>query len=226
MIQAQHFVILTSVDGLYDRNPEEAGARLITELEDASEYLDVTTGTSALGSGGMYTKMQAANMAQNAGCETLIARGVIDSPVTSALQGLRPCTRCVAKSTPQSAWNVWLTDRLQMAGSLVLSQEAADALEQDGRGVQCRDVLSIHQPFQKADVLHIYDEEGRERARGLCNFSSEEATLIARNPDRPLVDLLGYQAEPTLVNRKNLVILEEHHLPWEQPSDEAQVVAA
>jgi glutamate 5-kinase len=226
MIQAESLVILTSVDGLYDRNPDEGGARLIDELEDVSAYLDVTTGTSALGSGGMYTKMQAANMAQNAGCETIISRGVIDEPITSALEGTRPRTRCIAKSTPQSAWAVWLTDRLQMAGSLVLSQAAADALENGDAGIDCRDVLSIHQAFQKGDVLHVYDETGKERARGLSNFSSEEAVLVARNPDKATPDLLGYQAQPVLVNRKNLVILEAHHLPWEQPTDAPHVIAA
>ena len=214
------------MDGLYDRNPEEDGAQLIEELDDVSEYLDVTTGTSALGSGGMYTKMQAANMAQNAGCDTLIARGIIDQPITSALQATRPRTRCVAKSTPRSAWAVWLTDRLQMAGSLVLSKEAADALEEHDAGIECADVVSMHAPFQKADVLHIYDEEGRELARGMCNFSSEEAMLIARNPDTPIEQLLGYKADRTLVNRKNLVVLEDHHLPWEQPREDPKVIAA
>lgn len=226
MIQAEHLVILTSVDGLYDRNPDEEGAQLISELEDVSGYLDVTTGTSVLGSGGMYTKMQAANMAQNAGCETIISRGVIDHPITSALNGSRPRTRCIAKSTPQSAWNVWLTDRLQMAGSLILSKRGIEALDSGDEGVSCHDVVSVHQEFQKAAVLHIYDEDGNERARGLSNFSSEEATLVARNPDAESVQLLGYKAEPTLVNRKNLVILEDHHLPWEEPSEKPRVIAA
>ncbi|MEE4277582.1 MAG: glutamate 5-kinase [Halieaceae bacterium] len=226
MIQAEHLVILTSVDGLYDRNPEESGARFIEEVEDVSSYLDVTTATSALGSGGMYTKMQAANMAQNAGCETIISRGVIDQPITAALRGLRPRTRCIAKSTPQSAWRVWLTDRLSMAGSLVLQQAAADALESGDGGIRCADVKSIHQDFQKADVLHIYDEHGEEVARGLANFSSEEAGLLARHPQVPSEELLGYKVEPVLVNRKNLVVLEDHHLPWEQPSDEPRLVAA
>ncbi len=226
MIQAESLVILTSVDGLYDRNPDDGDARLIPEVEDVSAYLDVTTGTSALGSGGMYTKMQAANMAQNAGCETLISRGVIDEPITAALEGLRPHTRCISKSTPQSAWAVWLTDRLQMAGSLVLSQEAADRLEDGDSGIECSDIVSIHQGFQKADVLHIYDEKGVERARGLSNFSAEEAGLIGRNPGIPVSDLLGYQAQPVLVNRKNLVILQDHHLPWEEPSISPTPLAA
>jgi glutamate 5-kinase len=226
MIQAQHLVILTSVDGLYDRNPDEPGASLIAEVEDVSEYLAVTSGTNSLGSGGMFTKMQAANMAQNAGCETLISRGVIDRPILSALENERPHTRCIAKSTPQSAWAVWLTDRLQMAGSLVLSQAAADALESGKEGVSCADIVSIHRAFQKADVLHVYDERGVERARGLSNFSSDEAALIASNPDRAVKELLGYQAEMTLVNRKNLVILEDHHLPWEEPEGRLRVIAA
>jgi glutamate 5-kinase len=226
MIQSQHLVILTSVDGLYDRNPDDPEATLITEVEDVSGYLAVTSGTNSLGTGGMFTKMQAANMAQNAGCETLISRGVIDRPILSALENERPHTRCIAKSTPQSAWAVWLTDRLQMAGSVVLSQAAADALEDGKAGVSCTDLISIHQAFTKADVLHIYDERGVERARGLSNFSSDEAALIASNPDRDIRELLGYQAEATLVNRRNLVILEDHHLPWDEPQERLRIIAA
>lgn len=226
MIQAQRLVILTSVDGLYDRNPDEEGAQFIDRVEDVSEYLAVTSGTNSLGTGGMFTKMQAANMAQNAGCETIISRGIIDEPISAALNNQRPHTRCVAKSTPRSAWAVWLTDRLQMAGSLVLSQAAADALEDGSGGVACRDLISIHTAFQKADVVHIYDEKGVERARGLSNFSSDEAALIASNPDREIRELLGYQAEETLINRKNLVILEDHHLPWDEPEGQLRVITA
>ena len=224
MIQAQHLIILTSVDGLYDRDPSEAGAVLVESVEDVSEYLEVTSGTSQLGSGGMLTKMQAANMAQNAGCTTLISRGIMDRPISSVLRNERPHTRCIAKSTPSSSWAIWLTDRLQMAGSVVLKQAAADSLEHNGEGVLCADLLSLHSMFQKADVLHIYDEQGVERARGLSNMSSDEAALIARHPDRPVKELLGYQCESRLVNRNNLVILEDHHLPWEQPDNSLRVI--
>ncbi|MEQ8406757.1 MAG: glutamate 5-kinase [Gammaproteobacteria bacterium] len=217
MIDARHLVILTSVDGLYDRNPSEPGAKLVEVVDDVSEYLAVTTGTSQLGSGGMLTKMQAANMAQHAGCTTLISRGTIDSPVSSILNNERPHTRCIAKIKPNSNWKVWLTNRLQMAGSVVINQEAADALEDKGEGIACKDIVAFHSAFQKADVLHIYDEKGEERARGLANISSDEASLIARNPDRPVVELLGYEEESRLVNNNNLVVLQDHHLPWEQP---------
>jgi glutamate 5-kinase len=226
MIQAQHLIILTSVDGLYDKDPSEPGAELVEVVDDVSEYLEVTSGISALGSGGMLTKMQAANMAQNAGCTTLISRGLMERPISAALLAEQPHTRCIAKNTPSSSWAIWLTDRLQMAGSVILKQAAADALGKDGGGILCEDLISLHSNFQKADVLHIYDEQGVERARGLSNLSSDEATLIARHPDKSVKELLGYQSESKLVNRNNLVILEDHHLPWEQPEQPLQVINA
>jgi glutamate 5-kinase len=226
MVNAQDLIILTSVDGLYDRDPSEEGAALVETVVDVSEYLAVTSGTSSLGSGGMLTKMKAANMAQNAGCNTLIARGTLEEPISAVLDGRRLHTRCVAKQKPSSSWNLWLTNRLQIGGSLVIRQETADALEQTGEGIACSDVLSFHSNFQKADVLHIYDENGVERARGLTNLSSDEAGLIARHPDQEPADLLGYQAEAKLINRSNLVILEDHHLPWDEPEKKLRIIGA
>ena len=72
MVEADHLIILTSVEGLYDRDPSEPGAQFIEEIEDVSEHLESTKSISELGSGGMLTKMLAANMAQNAGVETII----------------------------------------------------------------------------------------------------------------------------------------------------------
>ena len=83
---------------------------------------------------------------------------------------------------------------------------------------------SVESFFQKADVLHIYDEQGVERARGLSNLSSDEARLIAQNPDRSVKELLGYQTAGRLVNHNNLVLLEDHHLPWEQPDNPLRVI--
>lgn len=224
MIEAQHLVILTSIDGLYDRPPAEPGARLVEVVEDVSDYLEVTTGTSQLGSGGMLTKMKAANMAQNAGCTTLIARGTLDQPISAVLDGKRRHTRCVAKSKPSSSWALWLTNRLQIGGSVVIRQSVADALAASKGGVLCTDVVSMRSDFKKADVLHIYDENGVERARGMSNLSSDEAQIIARNPDRSVREMLGYEVATRLVNRNNLVILEDHHLPWDQPDAPLRVI--
>ncbi len=217
MVHADHLIILTCIDGLFDRNPEEEGAQLVRSIENVSEYLEVASGTSTLGSGGMFTKLQAANMAQNAGCTTIIARGHLDNPISALLSGERIGTVCKAHSTPASYWRIWLTDRLQMAGGLIIRQEVADKLVHLNDGILCYDVVSTHGSFQKADVLHVYDEKGVEIARGLCNFSSHELALIANQPDALVEDILGYRASPTLISKDNLAMLATRHLPWQQP---------
>ncbi|MEQ8733321.1 MAG: glutamate 5-kinase [Rhodospirillaceae bacterium] len=219
MIQADYLVILTTVDGLYDRNPAESGAQIVETVEDVSRYLEVVQGVSALGSGGMLTKMQAANMAQNTGCTTLIGHGVADRPVHSLINNKRIHTRCIAHAEREPDWKVWLTDRLQVAGSVVIKQGSADALETGSRGLSRGDIISIQGSYSNGDVIHIYDEAGVERARGLSNFTAEETMVLARNPDGAAKDILGYQTSGTIVSVDNLVVLDDRHLPWDTPEE-------
>ena len=226
MIQADHLIILTCIDGLYDRNPEEEGAKLVEEVHDVSEYIAVTEGTSSLGSGGMLTKMQAANMAQNAGCTTLIANGEHEAPVSSVLYDQRPHTKCLAHTKPASAWAAWLTDRLQIAGSIVIRDELAETLSDSPEHVMHEDIKSIQGQYVKGDVIHVYDESGEEIARGMTNFSSEETMVLARHPEISPKELLGYQTGGTVISRENLIVLEDRHLLWDKPDQEKLVEIA
>jgi glutamate 5-kinase len=216
MVQAQHLVILTVVDGLYDRNPSEPGAKLIETVHDVSQYLSVADGVGMLGSGGMYTKMQAANMAQNAGCTTLIANGEANDPITSVLKGGRRCTTCVALAEPATTWATWLTDRLHMAGSIVVSSSAADAIAASERGINRTDVVSINGSYKKGDVIHVYDETGAERARGMTDFSSNETEILVRNIEMPVKQLLGYHSRAVLIEIENLISLDDRHIHLDQ----------
>lgn len=217
MVQADHLVILTCIDGLYDKDPSQPGATLVEEVDDVSQYLEVTKGKSDLGSGGMLTKMQAANMAQNAGCTTLIANGEYENPVSSVLYRQRKHTRCVAQTEPASAWASWLTDRLQMAGSIVVTKETIEKLKKDETAIFRDNVLSIQGTYLKGDVIHIYSEDGEEIARGLSNFSAQETMVLARNPSLPTKQLLGYQSHATIIGEENLILLEGRHLLWDSP---------
>ncbi|WP_417594516.1 glutamate 5-kinase [Parasphingorhabdus sp.] len=226
MLQADELIILTQVDGLYDKDPSEPGARLVEEVADVSPYLAVTEGVSSLGSGGMLTKIQAAHMAQNTGCDTRIAHGEYEQPVTSVLNDERPHTRILANDRPESAWANWLTDRLQMAGSIVVTPETAEALKLGRRNIGREDVISIQGPYVKGDVIHIYSESGKELARGLTNFSSDETMALARNPNLTALQLLGYKTLGTLITDKNMVVLDDRHLPWDLPADEVMTEVA
>jgi len=217
MVDAKDFIILTEVDGLYDRHPDEEGAEFIPEVTDVGPFMEATKGKSALGTGGMTTKLMAANIAQEAGVTTYIAHGEADNPLTSVLDGERRATKFVAHDTPTSGWEKWIANRLQMAGSIGVSDEVAEELAGGDRSVRREDILSIDGDFSRGDVLHIYDQNGQERARGLSDFSSEELRVLAVNPHLDAEQLLGYTTKGEVIRAKNLVSLEGRHLLWDAP---------
>ena len=224
MVQADLLIILTSVEGLFDRDPSDPEAVFIPELEDVSEHLESTTSISALGTGGMLTKMQAANMAQNAGCETIIAEGIIERPLSSVLNNERRYTRCLVTGVTASPLKVWLSNRLQVSGTLAVSNEVAEAVALGNCGINICDVISIQGDFTKGDVLHVYNEDGDEIARGLTNFSSEETMLLARNLDMPVEEVIGYKTKSSVIGAENILVLEEKHLSLDAPEEDQKLV--
>ncbi len=217
MVDAKDFIILTEVDGLYDRHPDEEGAEFIPEVTDVAPFMDATKGKSTLGTGGMTTKLMAANLAQEAGVTTYIAHGEVDNPLSSVLDGDRRSTRFVAHESPVSGWKSWIANRLQMAGSIGISDELADEIANGERAIRREDILSIDGDFTRGDVLHIYDKNGQERARGLSDFTSEELRVLAVNPHLDAEQLLGYTTKGEVIRAKNLVSLEGRHLLWAAP---------
>ncbi|MGJ8544857.1 MAG: glutamate 5-kinase [Sulfitobacter sp.] len=224
MVEADELIILTSVEGLYDRDPSDENAKFIHEIDDVSEHLESTTGISALGSGGMLTKMHAANMAQNAGVETIIAEGIIERPVSSVLNNERRFTRCLVAGETASPLKIWLSNRLQVSGTLVVSNEVALGVVERKQGVSRLDIISIQGDFTKGDVLHIYNEDGEEVARGLTNFSSEETMLMARHLDMPVENVIGYKTKSDVVGAENILVLEGNHLQLEAPEYDPKIV--
>ncbi|MCM8556677.1 glutamate 5-kinase [Sphingomicrobium sediminis] len=221
MTDAKHFVILTEVDGLYDRHPDEEGAQFVPEVDDVTPYMAATQGKSELGTGGMATKLMAANMAQEAGCTTYIAHGEADRPISSIIDGSRRFTRFKAHKTLQSGWKSWIANRLQMAGTVVVEDDVIAQLKTGERAVLREDIQSIDGDFTRGDVLHVYDRSGTERARGLADFTSEEIRVLAGNPDIDSEQLLGYKIKGEIIRAKNLVVLEGRHLRWDAPESVA-----
>jgi glutamate 5-kinase len=224
MVEADALIILTSVEGLYDRDPSDPEAKFVSEIQDVSEHLESTTGISALGSGGMLTKMHAANMAQNAGVETIIAEGIIERPVSSVLKNERRFTRCLVPGKTASPLKVWLSNRLHVAGTLVVSNDVAKCVIDGECGISREDIISLQGDFTKGDVLHVYNEDGEEVARGLTNFSSEETMLMARHLDMLVENVIGYKTKSDIIGAEKILVLEENHLQLEAPEHDQKVV--
>ena len=218
MVGATDFIILTGVDGLFDRNPDDPDAEFVPEVTDVGPYMDATKGKSTLGTGGMETKLQAANMAQEAGVTTWIAQGEADRPLSMVLDGSRRSTKILPNPNPLSGWDSWIANRLQMAGSIVINENIAANLADGKRAITRSDIISMDGDFSRGDVLHIYDSKGIERARGLSDFTSEEIRVLTNNPQTAAEQLLGYATRGEIIRAKNLVMLETRHLLWDAPN--------
>jgi glutamate 5-kinase len=123
-----------------------------------------------------------------------------------------------------SPLKVWLSNRLQVAGTLIVSDAVAEMIVAGKRGLNREDVISIQGDFMKGDVLHIYSAAGKECARGLANFSSQEIMMLARNIEQTVEQVLGYMTKSAVISAENLLVLEDHHLPWDAPEDAPKLV--
>jgi glutamate 5-kinase len=122
-------------------------------------------------------------------------------------KGERIGTLLTAGTVPLAARKQWLADHLTVSGRLRLDAGAVKALARDGKSLLPIGVIDISGDFVRGEVVACLDPQGREVARGLVNYSSEETRRIMRRPSGEIESILGYVDEPELIHRDNLVLL-------------------
>ena len=210
LVEADALVILTDQQGLYDADPRKVStAKLIQQREASDPALEsIAGGTgSVLAKGGMLTKVLAARRAARSGAHTVIASGREPEVLLRLARGEFVGTLLTARTLPIAAKKQWLADHLNVSGRLKLDAGAVRALASGGRSLLPIGVVEIAGEFERGAVVACEDPEGREMARGLVNYSSEESRKIIRRPSAEIEAILGYIDEPELIHRDNLVLL-------------------
>ena len=210
LIEADALVILTDQPGLYESDPRRnADAVLVAQADADDPKLDAMAGgsASALAKGGMLTKVHAARRAARSGAHTVIASGREPDALLRIAQGERLGTLLTARTAPIAARKQWLADHLTVSGLLTLDAGAAKALVRDGKSLLPIGVTAVSGDFARGEIVGCVDPEGRQVARGLVNYSAEEARRIMRRPSGEIESVLGYVDEPELIHRDNLVLL-------------------
>ena len=210
LIDADHLVILTDQQGLFSADPRrDLNASLISEAKATDSSLETMAGGSgsALGRGGMLTKVLAAKKAALSGTHTVIAYGRETDVLLRLQQGEAIGTRIASETSGLQARKTWLAGHVKTGGKLHLDAGAQRALVQGGKSLLPVGVTVVDGIFDRGEVVSCLDPEGREIARGLVNYTSAEAQKIARKPTSEIESLLGYIAEPELIHRDNLVLL-------------------
>lgn len=204
---ASGVLLLSDVDGLYDRNPALEGAQLLPQVRGVNPEIyamaDDRSG-SGMGSGGMTSKLQAAEIAERAGIALAILNGTHEAPIARAIRSGTGTLFLPLRN--DGARKAWLGGRMRMLGVLAVDTGCAKALVKGG-SLLATGITSVEGNFERGDPVAVHDSAGRLIARGLAEYSSAEcAQLMGRRSDEHQA-ILGYAPRSAVIHRDQLVLL-------------------
>jgi len=210
LVEADVLLLLTDQNGVYSADPRShPQAILIDEAHASDDSLDAMVQGKAgrLGRGGMQTKIRAARLAARSGAITVIANGAESQIIQRVTGGESVGTLLLPDQQPLAARKQWLAGHLQPHGRLVLDDGAVKVLRESGRSLLPVGVTDVQGRFARGEVVTCCDQRGKEIARGLVNYSADEARQIMGKPSAAIETILGYVDEAELIHRDNLVLL-------------------
>jgi glutamate 5-kinase len=213
LLDAEAMLILTDQAGVYDADPRTApGARLLdNRAAHAPELLQMAGASGgALGCGGMQSKIRAARQAADSGAVTIIADGRVPRVVKRIAAGARLGTLLTPRpGQRRAARKNWLAGHHRVRGRVHIDAGAERVLCGAGRSLLPVGVSAVEGDFRRGDLVACLAPDGREVARGLANYDAREARQIMRHASARIPAILGYEREPELIHRDNLVTLNE-----------------
>ena len=209
LVEADVLIILTDQSGLYSADPrKDPGATLVRDARADDPALTAMAGGagSAIGKGGMLTKVLAAQRAARSGAHTVIASGREPRVLLRLAEGEAIGSCLHAGAGKLAARKQWMADHLQVSGRVTVDDGAARRLREGGASLLPVGVVEVAGEFERGDVIAVLDQQGAEIARGLSNYAAAEARLIRRAPTAQIVSILGFIEQPELIHRDNLVL--------------------
>ncbi|MGH6610664.1 MAG: glutamate 5-kinase [Burkholderiaceae bacterium] len=210
LVEADALIILTDQAGLHSADPRrDPNATVIRQATAGDPALEAIAGGagSSIARGGMLTKVLAAKRAARSGAHTVIASGREPDVLLRLVNGEAIGSALMATTAPLNARKQWLASYLQCRGAVIVDDGAARALVSGGKSLLPIGVVDVRGEFHRGDVVACIDGGGREVARGLANYSSAQARMIARKPTGEIEAVLGFIEEPELIHRDNLVLM-------------------
>jgi len=212
MIEADLLFILTDVEGFYTGDPSEIhDAKLLSIVEDITPEIEgmVTSTKSAMGSGGMAAKIQAARKATLSGVATVIASGKNPSVLEEFLKGEEIGTLFLPRKNPLKSRKHWIGYTRKIQGKVVVDDGAKEALIRGGKSLLPSGVVAVYGLFNVGDSVLCVDCNDQYFAKGLVNYSSSDLSKILRKKSKEIEGILGRKDYDEVIHRDNLVIIEK-----------------
>jgi len=207
-LDADLLVILSDVNGLYDKNPKEnPDAKIIKFVDDVTdEICALGTGASEGGRGGMATKLEAAKMVTRFGGKMLIANGKEPLIIKKIFEGQEVGTMFFPQDKGLSDKKRWIGYATNIIGKIVVNDGAKSALKEE-KSLLPIGVLEVINEFKKGDVISILDTKGDEFARGIVNYDSNACRKVLGAHSNDILKILGFKNYDAIITRDNITVL-------------------
>jgi len=207
MMSADLLVLLSDVDGLYDKPPaRSADAKLVPLVARITPQIEAMAGASGseLSRGGMRTKIEAGKIATSAGTHMVIASGRVAHPLKRIAEGA-PCTWFSTPANPVTARKKWIAGSLEPRGAVHIDAGAVRALR-SGKSLLPAGVKRIEGAFERGDAVVVRGPDGHEVGRGLIAYDAADAERIKGRSSADISGLLGFAGRAEMIHRDDLVL--------------------
>ncbi|UCH80927.1 MAG: glutamate 5-kinase [Nitrospiraceae bacterium] len=209
LVEADMLIIMSDVDGLYTKNPIQKGAEIIRSIKKITADIEKLAGGkgSAVGTGGMYSKLLAAKQANDHGIPVVIMNGRKAGLLEKLVDGNKIGTYFEPNMQRMSSKKGWIAYGVRAKGAIYLDEGAVNALLTMGRSLLPSGIAKVEGNFEVGDYIRCLDRRGKKIAKGLTNYSSSELEKIKGRKTSEIEKALGYKYSDEVIHRNNLVIV-------------------
>ena len=212
LVEADLLIILSDIDGLYDRAPNLPDAKILRTVSRIDSEIAALGGDtkSGIGTGGMRTKIEAARIALSAGIRTVIAHGRGEKILAEVTSGAEVGTTFLPCDTDRlSARKRWIAHSPRSHGAVIVNAKAKEKLCERGVSLLAAGIVSVSGAFSAGDLVEFCDESGNVFGRGLVNYAAVEVRRVLGLRSEQFEAVLGYRGFDEIIHRDNLVIERE-----------------
>ncbi|GAL33094.1 glutamate 5-kinase / RNA-binding C-terminal domain PUA [Vibrio maritimus] len=209
---ADKLLLLTDQRGLFTADPrKDPNAELIREVTTIDETLRKIAGGSGttLGTGGMATKLQAADIARRAGIEVIIAAGSAENVVFDSLSDEPQGTRFLPLPEALENRKRWILAGPAATGNIVIDSGAVNAVIGKGSSLLAKGVIKVSGRFARGEVVRVTTNDGALVAKGICGYSDLDLSKIAGKHSKEIADTLGYDYGAEVIHRDDMVVIQD-----------------
>lgn len=210
MVSADLLILFSDIDGLYNKNPKtDKTAKLVSEVRKITKETEkmASGAVSAVGTGGMVTKIQAAKMAVLSSCDILITSGLENNALKRLLDGKQKYTIFHSNKVFTRSRKNWLAGFLNTRGSVVINAKAKDAVMTKRFSLLTVGVTKVNGHFEKGEAIFVKDKNGKHIASGISEYNASDAKKIIGKSSDKIKEIFGKKAKSELVHISNMVVI-------------------